>query len=169
MALKDLVVDSGAVTEKAIEEIVSGYVKYEVDPQGIVFTPAGNALGNAEKVIVYFAAVVGWKYVVDEPPFVSTKPADLEDAIGIGGGTLRPVLKKLKDNHILVVADRHYSIRASNLAAAARIVNRGESVAGLALQIKGQEVGQSERGGGRRCQSWGQVQEEGGRTDQGVT
>lgn len=141
MALKDLVVDSGAVTEKAIEEIVSGYVKYEVDPQGIVFTPAGNALGNAEKVIVYFAAVVGWKYVVDEPPFVSTKPADLEDAIGIGGGTLRPVLKKLKDNHILVVADRHYSIRASNLAAAARIVNGVNQLPASHSKSKGKKSG----------------------------
>ena len=123
MALRDLIVDSGGVTEEAIEEIISAYVKYEVDPHAIVFTPEGNALGNAEKVIVYSASVLGWRYVVDEPPLVSTKPADLEDALGIPGGTLRPVLKKLKDNHILAVADGHYSIRASNHAAARCIVS----------------------------------------------
>ena len=125
MALRDLIVDSGAVTEEAIEEIISAYVKYEVDPHAIVFTPKANALGNVEKVIVYFTAILGWKYVVDVPPPVSTKPADLEDAIGIAGGTLRPALKKLKDNNILSIADGHYSIRAPNLAAAGSIV-RGE-------------------------------------------
>ena len=123
MALKDLIVDSGAVAEEVIEKIISVYVKYEVDPPAIVFTPESNALGNVEKVIVYFVAVLGWKYVVDEPPVVSTKPADLEEALGIHGGSLRPVLKKLKDNHFLVVADGHYSIRASNFAAAGRVVS----------------------------------------------
>ena len=39
MALKDLIVDSGTVTEALIEEIVSAYVKYEIDPHAIVFTP----------------------------------------------------------------------------------------------------------------------------------
>ena len=123
MALKDLIVDGGAVAEDAIEKIISVYVRYEIDPPAIVFTTEGSALGIAAKVIVYSAAVFGWKYVVDEPPVISTKPADLEHALGIPGGTLRPVLKKLKDNHLLAVADGHYSIRASNLTAAARVVS----------------------------------------------
>lgn len=128
MALKDLIVDSGSVTEAAIEEIVSTYVNYEVNPPAIVFTPAGIALGNAEKVIVYATAVLGWKYVVEEPPPVSTKPSDLEGSLGIPGGTLRPILKKLKDNHILVVSEGQYSIRISNLAVARRLVSGEKNV-----------------------------------------
>ena len=128
MALKDLIVDSGSVTEAAIEDIVSTYVNYEVNPHAIVFTPAGNGLGNTEKVIVYATAVLGWKFVVDEPPPVSTKPSDLEDSLSIAGGTLRPILKKLKDNHILAVSNGHYSIRISNLAVAGRLVGGEKNV-----------------------------------------
>ena len=65
---------------------------------------------------------------MDDPPSISTKPADLEKALGIKGGTLRPILKQLKDNHILASADGHYSIRPSNLAAAGHIVRREERV-----------------------------------------
>ncbi len=129
MALKDLIVDSGKVTEAALEEIISGYVKYELNPCAIVFTPEGSALGNMEKVIVYCASILGWRYAVDDPPSVSTKPADLEDILGIPGGTLRPLLKRLKDNHILAVSEGHYSIRPSNLAAAGRIVSGKKNLA----------------------------------------
>ena len=123
MALKDLIVDTGEETEKALEEIISAYVRFEIEPHAIVFTAAGNALGNLEKVIVYCAAVFGWKYVVNEPPRVSTTPADLGDALGIHGSTIRSVLKKLKDNHVLAVADGHYSIHVSNLATAASVLS----------------------------------------------
>ena len=104
MALKDLIVDSGAVTEEVIEKIISVYVRYEVDPPAIVFTPEGNALDNVAKVIVYSAAIFGLKYVFDGPPVISTKPADLENALGISG-PLRLVLKKLKDNHLLAIVE----------------------------------------------------------------
>ena len=145
MALKDLIVGSGTVTEEAIEKIISPYVKYEVDPPAVVVTPAGYALGNAEKVVVYLVAGLGWRYVVDDPPRISTRPADLEHALGIPGGTLRPVLKKLKDNHILTVADGQYSIRPSNIAAAGRIVSGKKSLAASPPKLRG--VSSAKRGG----------------------
>ena len=142
MALKDLIVDSGTVTEKAIEEIISAYVKYEVDPHAIVFTPEGNALGNEAKAIVYFTAILGWKFVVDNPPLVGTKPANLEDVLGIQGSTLRPVLKKLKDNHILAVDNGEYSIRASNLTAARHIVSGEKHLRASRSNSKGTKAGE---------------------------
>ncbi len=141
MALKDLIVDSGAVAEDMIEKIISAYVRYEIDPPAIVFTPESNTLDNAAKVIVYFTAVLGWRYVLDEPPIVSTKPADLEHALGIPGGTLRPVLKKLKDNHILVISDGHYSIRASNLGAAEKLINGETHLRASKPKSKGTKAG----------------------------
>ena len=136
MALKDLIVDTGAETEKALEEIIADFVRFEIEPHAIVLTPAGNALGNAEKVVIYSAAIFGWKYVVDEPPRVSTTPADLGDALGIQGSTIRTVLKKLKDDNILSVADGHYSIRVSNLAAAAGVVKGEKRLSSTAATSK---------------------------------
>jgi hypothetical protein len=69
-------------------------------------------------------AVLGWKYL-DEEVQVSTKPSDLEARLGIAGGTLRPLIKKLKDANLLVTVDGHYSVRVSNLHAIGSAV-RGE-------------------------------------------
>ena len=146
MALKNLIVDTGRETEEVIEEIISAYVRFEIEPHAIVFTPAGNQLGNAEKIIVYFAAVLGWKYVFDEPPGMSTKPADLEDALGIHGSTLRTVLKRLKDSHILAVTDGRYSIRASNLAAAAAVVSGEKRLPSSAAKSRRVKAGDSKVG-----------------------
>jgi len=60
-------------------------------------------------------AVLGWRYVLDESRDVPTKPADLEAELSIAGGTLRPILKKLKDSHLLAVVDGHYRVQLANL------------------------------------------------------
>lgn len=52
---------------------------------------------------------------MDKSRDIATKPADLEGELGIAGGTLRPILKKLKDSHLLVVVDGHYRVQSANL------------------------------------------------------
>ncbi|MBL6935648.1 MAG: hypothetical protein ISR48_09565 [Alphaproteobacteria bacterium] len=134
MALKDLVADRGKVAEGMIETIISGFVRYELNPNEIVFTPEGAALNNDAKVLIYLVAALGWQYVIEEKHNTDTKPADLEETLGIPGGTLRPVLKKLKDAHLLTVVDGHYSIRPSNLDAIGRAA-RGEKSAQTAKKV----------------------------------
>lgn len=51
----------------------------------------------------------------DEGKDVATKPADLERELAIPGGTLRPILKKLKDSHFLTVVDGNYHAQLANL------------------------------------------------------
>lgn len=123
MALKDLVADASKLTEEAIEKIVAEYVRYDSSLQTVVFTPSGTALGNEQKVLVYLVALLGWKYVVEDPQNDPTKPADLEQAVGIPGGTLRPILKKLKDSHLVSAPDGHYRVQSANLDAVAKIVS----------------------------------------------
>jgi len=117
MPLKDLVANKSEIAEAVIEAIVSKYVRYYTDTFEIGFTPSGAELGGEKRVLVYLVALLGWRYVTDKPPEISTKPADLEKALGIPGGTLRPMLKALKDAHLIAPGTRGYSVREGNLEA----------------------------------------------------
>jgi hypothetical protein len=122
MALKDLVAKKSEIAETVIEGIVSKYVRYYTDTSEIGFTPDGAALSGEKKVLVYLVAIMGWRYVTDEPPAILTKPADLEKALGIPGGTLRPMLKSLKDSHLIAPSGEGYSVREGNLEAIASAI-----------------------------------------------
>jgi len=115
VALKDLVADHGMIAEETIEKIVAPYVRYDPAAHKIVWTPQAKSLGNDTKVLVFLVAVLGWQYVLDASQDVATKPADLEDELDIAGGTLRPILKRLKDSHLLAVVDGHYRVQLANL------------------------------------------------------
>ena len=123
MALRDLVADKAALTEEAIEKIVANYVRYDAAAGEIVLTPAGVALKNDQKVLVYLTANLGWQYVRDDPPGLGTKPAELGAALGIAGGTLRPVLMSLKKGHLIAPNDGSYAVRSANLDAIRDIVS----------------------------------------------
>jgi hypothetical protein len=94
-----------------------------VDTLEIGFTPECASLNGESKVLIYLVAILGWQYVADSPPPISTKPADLEKALGIPGGTLRPLLKSLKDSHLITPSNEGYTIREGNLEAIAAVVN----------------------------------------------
>lgn len=122
MALKDLVANKAALTEEAIEAIVTGYIRYYPDTGEIGFTPAGAELRNDQKVLLYLTAIHGWMHVTDDPPAIATRPADLEKVVGIPGGTLRPLLKSLKEAHLITSNNGAYTVREGNFDAIADIV-----------------------------------------------
>jgi hypothetical protein len=123
MPLKDLVAKKSEIAEAVIEEVVSKYVRYYTDTLEIGFTPDGARLSGESKVLVYLVALLGWRYVMDQPPTVSTKPADLEKVLGIAGGSLRPFLKSLKDAHLIAPSADGYSVREGNLEAIAATIS----------------------------------------------
>lgn len=122
MALKDLVADASKIDEEAIEAIVAEFVRYDPAAKKIIFTPKGTTLKNEPKLLVFLVAMEGWKYVTDESHSAPTKPADLESATGIHGGSLRPILKKMKDSHLIAVTDGHYSVQTANLDSVRNVI-----------------------------------------------
>lgn len=127
MPLKDLVADKSKLNEEAIEEIVGQYIRYDPAAYEIVFTPLVNSLNTEQKILVYLTAVMGWRYVVDEVKPVQCNPSALERDLGIAGNTLRPILKKLKDGHLVNTDDQGYAVRVANLEAIKDVVNGTKS------------------------------------------
>lgn len=117
MALKDLIAEKAALDEAAIERIVTPYVRYDVETQQVTFTPAFAGLSNRAKILVYLIALQGWRFVADNAPAADARPADVEDATGIPGGSLRPTLRLLCENHIVSDKDGRYSARAASFPA----------------------------------------------------
>jgi hypothetical protein len=116
MALKDLISDSSKLTEEAIEKIVTPYVGYDVNGKTITLRPAFSKLGNKQKVLVYLAALRGWPFVTDNSEIATSgQPADMEKKLGIPGGSLRPTLRDLTDEHLITEKDHRYSLEAASL------------------------------------------------------
>jgi hypothetical protein len=117
MALRDLIADKSSLDEAAIEDIVAPYLRYDIEAQELTFLSPFAGLSNKAKILVYLVGLQGWKFVSQEPVANDARPADIEAATGIPGGSVRPVLRELSDNHILAERGGSYSVRATGLSA----------------------------------------------------
>ena len=125
MALKDLVVEKGALDEAMIERIVEPYLRYDVDAKEIHFTHAFTSLPNKAKILVYLVALQGWRFVTEEPMPEDARPAEIEAATGILGGSLRPTLHNLSESRQVYERKSRYSVRGTSLSMIEAELNGG--------------------------------------------
>jgi hypothetical protein len=111
MALKDLVVSHAELTEEQIEGIVASHVRYDPSAPAIVLLPGAASLTNRQRILIYLVALRGWPFVrPEDPPPTGATPSELERALQIPGGSLRPLLKQLRDARLVEESDGRYSV-----------------------------------------------------------
>lgn len=115
MPLKDLIAQKAKFTEEAIEEIVSDYVRYDIEEREIIFTPKASELSNKARALVFLVAQEGWQFVLDEAIDLRMTPSRIAEMTGIHGPSLRPILGQLKDLRLISAKASHYSVRSSSL------------------------------------------------------
>ena len=115
MALKDLTTKGSVLTEKQVEEIVSKYVRYDVEKKQIHFLFDFGPLKNRNKVLVYLVALHGWHFLTKDTMPLEAAPATIGKAINVDGGTLRPTLKELKDAHVISATGKLYGVHSAAL------------------------------------------------------
>lgn len=115
MALKELAATSASVNEDAIEAIISDHIRYDLDDERIILTPAGSKQSNRRKILSYLVANEGWIYLDKKDYRVKTAPKDLEEPLGIKGGSLRPVLRSLESENLVKKTGSEYRIVPANL------------------------------------------------------
>ncbi|MCI0429242.1 MAG: hypothetical protein L0210_01680 [Rhodospirillales bacterium] len=125
MALKDLITKRAVMAEEQIEEIVSQYVGYDVDEKSIVPKAPFASLSNKQKVLIYLVALQGWPFVTKDEVLTSASPSELEKALRIPGGSLRPMLVDLKERHVIVGGGKSYAVSAVHLDAVKKEIGSG--------------------------------------------
>jgi hypothetical protein len=159
MALKDLVVSRAALTEEAIEKIVSGRLHYDTEGKTLSLTPDGSRLPAKKKLLTYLVGLQGWPYVTDDTVPTDASPTELQEQLGLPGGTVRPMLMDLRDRHLLSSKNGRYSVRAGALHAITSELNgsgrEGKAKPRSAPSKRNKETstGASIGGAGRRAKS----------------
>lgn len=115
MGLKDLTITKSELTEVQVEEIVANYIRYDPTLKEIVFLPPAASLPNKAKVLLYLVALQGWPFVTQDTVPTEATPAKLENVLNVPGGTVRRILKELKDSHFISPKGRSYSVRSGAL------------------------------------------------------
>lgn len=110
MSLTDLVVDEAELQEAAIEKVVSSYVKYSKEGNVIV-DPKLLKEPIKKQIMVYLFAKSGLRFLIkatQDEIFVSNE--ELEKKLGLPGGSVRPNVKRLRDEGLLISKGGRHTI-----------------------------------------------------------
>jgi len=106
--LQGLVVDGDAIRD----EILAGLLRDRVQlaaPNGIVFRSTAVPLSVRSRVLI---GILGGAALhrLGHRRFVSVSPKELEDLIGVPGGTVRPALRELVSRRLVRAENGRYQI-----------------------------------------------------------
>lgn len=156
MPLKDLATNTAELTERWVEEIVAPYVNYDVEDKRVILLPAASSLSSKKKVLIFLTALRGWPFLTEDAVKASATPAQIGEGLNIQGGTLRPVLKELKDANFVSANGREYAVSVAALPYIKEEVVRSVNESGssqTAESTKGKSAKKSGKGSAKKTKS----------------
>jgi DNA-binding transcriptional ArsR family regulator len=119
--LKELVVKEETLNEKLLAELLKTYISIEENTGELIPTESFNSLSAEGKVIIAFLYSKAKKRL-NMSSTEKLKPKDIESILGLKGNTIRPILKKLKEEGIIKLDEEGYWIPNVNLYRAKRVL-----------------------------------------------
>ncbi len=122
--LDQLFVTGEVFDRQLVADILSPYIRIYVEGGGvkIVFTQNAKLLGVREKLLAYLLAIKAVS-LKDEGSPDSATPGDIEKETGLVGGTIRPILRRLLDEHLVTnIESGRYTIPAYALETIGQIL-----------------------------------------------
>jgi hypothetical protein len=123
--LARLIVDQAQANRELLAKTLDGVIGVDPTAKKLVFAPHVRARFTARAVVV--ATLLGRKALsLLADSFVEgAAPKELEEELGIAGGTLRPVVKRLADDGLVVRSGRTYRIPNHLIEEAGRELQQG--------------------------------------------
>lgn len=122
--LAKLFVDAQALDKELLANTLYPFARIYEDhgKLQVGFTKEGDALTVRERLLIFFLArkALHLEKGADE----AITPKDLEAETGISGGTIRPILKQLKDERLVVQVEGGYIARNHALQAINEILTK---------------------------------------------
>lgn len=115
------------VPEPALENLLKGLVIYDELEKNILFTPIALRLDNTKKILLLFISIKGWRFIggIKGKIFEFLRPVEIEKKLNIPGGSLRPLLRKLKSDGLISKTKDGYFIPDVFVMEIGKIFQRG--------------------------------------------
>jgi len=108
MSLQDLVINNKQISAELIENILKNRVELIQEGKKVILTKKGMKLSNKGRILLFLAGGKAWELIDTET--WSSGPSDMQEALGIPGNTLRPILKDLADSFLVKSEKGKYQI-----------------------------------------------------------
>jgi len=121
-----LVVDTKQISREQLAQILKGRVLLDLQSDSFVLQPAKARSNARQAVLLSLLAVKALSLLKDNVPDVLS-PKELEDVTGLRGGTIRPAVRRLATEGLIVRRAQGYTIHGGALARVAIALHETES------------------------------------------
>lgn len=123
--LTRLIVDQAQANRELLARTLDGVIGLDPTAKKLVFAPHVRARFTARALVV--ATLLGRKALslLADSFSEGAAPKELEEELGIAGGTLRPIVKRLTDDGLVVRSGRTYRIPNHLIEEAGRELQKG--------------------------------------------
>ncbi len=98
-----------------LARMVVPFATVEVESGRVYFKPEADKLTTKQKILVYLLARLALSQRSGDLAVAAVLPREIQDGTSLPGGTVRPQLQKLVQEHVVQNSDGRYSVQPGAL------------------------------------------------------